>query len=65
MTLDTLTAISPIDGRIKEGDAVLVTIITDGMETSSCEYSGTAVKELVARLVSNGWSSHVHRFPIT
>ena len=49
-------AISQLDSRIKEGDAVLVTIITDGMENSSCEYSGTAVKELVARQREKGWT---------
>lgn len=49
-------AISHLDSSIDEGDAVLVTIITDGMENSSCEYSGKAVKELVSRQREKGWT---------
>lgn len=49
-------AISHLDANINEGDAVLVTIITDGYENSSEEYSGTAVKELVARQREKGWT---------
>ncbi len=41
----------------KQDDAVaVVTIITDGMENSSKEYSGTIIKELVERLRSEGWT---------
>lgn len=35
---------------------VLVTVITDGMENASCEYSGPAVKRLVEDLEGEGWS---------
>lgn len=49
-------AISHLDASINEGDAVLVTVITDGYENSSREYSGTAVKELVSRQREKGWT---------
>lgn len=49
-------AISHLDNSVNEGDAVLVTIITDGMENASCEYSGKAVKELVSRQREKGWT---------
>ena len=35
---------------------VVVTIITDGMENSSKEYSGAAVKKLVEELKQEGWT---------
>ena len=39
------------------GDAVVVvTIITDGLENSSKEYSGKAVKQLVEELKGEGWT---------
>ena len=36
--------------------SVAVTVITDGLENSSEEYSGTAVKALVDHLKAEGWS---------
>ena len=36
-------------------DVVLVTIITDGMENASKEYSGAMIKRLVAQLKEQGW----------
>lgn len=39
-----------------EDVVVVVTIITDGMENASKEYSGKAIKELVERLRSEGWT---------
>lgn len=48
--------ISHLDACINEGDAVLVTIITDGYENSSEEFSGRAVKELVSRQREKGWT---------
>ena len=39
-----------------EDSAVVVTIITDGLENASHEYSGAAVKKLVERLRGEGWS---------
>lgn len=49
-------AVSHLDSCINEGDAVLVTVITDGEENSSSEYSGKAVKELVSRQREKGWT---------
>ena len=49
-------AITYLDATINEGDAVLVTVITDGYENSSTEYSGKAVKELVSRQREKGWT---------
>ena len=45
-----------MEGRIGEGDRVMVTVITDGMENSSQEYSGSAVKTLIERLREKGWT---------
>lgn len=45
-----------LDGQIHEDDRVMVTIITDGYENASEEYSGKAVKSLVARLRDKGWT---------
>lgn len=49
-------AITTLNAKVDKGDGVLVTIITDGMENSSCEYSGKAIKELVARQREKGWT---------
>ncbi len=49
-------AISELDREVEAGDGVLVTIITDGMENSSQEYSGRAVKDLVAMQRKKGWT---------
>ena len=50
--------LTDIYNRMKDsGDAVVVvTIITDGMENSSKEYNGTAIKHLVERLRGEGWT---------
>ena len=45
-----------LEQKVTEDDQVLVTIITDGMENSSCEYSGAAVCEIVKRLRAKGWT---------
>lgn len=39
-----------------EDAIVVVTIITDGMENASKEYTGTAVKQLVEELKDKGWT---------
>lgn len=39
-----------------EDAVVVVTIITDGMENASKEYSGKAIKSLVERLRGEGWT---------
>lgn len=40
----------------KKDDPVLVTIITDGMENSSSEYSGSDIKHLVSKKRESGWT---------
>ena len=49
-------AITNLDKCIKSDEPVLVTIITDGMENSSNEYSGKVVKELVSGKRERGWT---------
>ena len=49
-------SITALERKVKEGDRVLVTVITDGMENASREYSGKAVKEMVDRLREKGWT---------
>ena len=49
-------SINALQKIIKKGDSVLVTIITDGMENSSEEYSGKAVKEKVSQCRELGWT---------
>lgn len=41
--------------HVTEEDVVLVTIITDGYENASREYSGHDIKKLVAELKAKGW----------
>lgn len=41
--------------HVTEEDVVLVTIITDGYENASREYSGHDIKNLVAELKAKGW----------
>ena len=41
---------------VRDEDVVLVTIITDGYENSSNEYSGQAIKTLVEKLSGRGWT---------
>ena len=50
------SAISALEGHVTDGDGVLVTVITDGYENSSEEFSGTAVKGLVERMKGKGWT---------
>ena len=49
-------AINNLDKVTKKGDPVLVTIITDGMENSSSEFSGRAIKILVSKKRESGWT---------
>ena len=49
-------SITALESKVKEGDRVLVTIITDGYENASREYSGKAIKEMVGRLRGKGWT---------
>ena len=41
--------------EVKDEDNVLVTIITDGYENASREYSGKAIVQLVEELKAKGW----------
>ena len=41
--------------KVAEDDKVLVTVVTDGYENSSKEYSGKAIKALVDELKTKGW----------
>ena len=47
-------SLSALERKVKEDDRVLVTIITDGLENASREYSGKAIKEMVGRLREKG-----------
>ena len=42
--------------HVKEGDHVLVTVITDGAENASHIYNAEMIKELVASLSTQGWT---------
>lgn len=41
--------------KVAEDDKVLVTVVTDGEENASMEYSGKAVKALIDELKAKGW----------
>ena len=48
----SLNALRP---KVAENDKVLVTVVTDGEENASREYSGKAIKALVDELKAKGW----------
>ena len=48
--------LNELEGLVSAGDRVMATVITDGYENSSREYSGKTVKALVDRLRSKGWT---------
>ena len=47
--------LNEMEGLVREEDRVMATVITDGYENASREYSGKSVKDLVDRLRSKGW----------
>ena len=49
-------SLTELEKKVTQNDQVLVTIITDGMENSSCKYSGFTIRRLVKRLRSKGWT---------
>ena len=49
-------AINALERKVKEGDRVLVTIITDGEENDSKEYSLEAIRGMTGRLREKGWT---------
>ena len=48
-------ALTELEPKVKENEAVLVTVITDGYENASCEYSLQDIRALVDRLDNAGW----------
>ena len=48
--------LNELEGLVHESDRVMATVITDGYENSSEEYSGKTIKALVDRLRSKGWT---------
>lgn len=48
-------AVTSLEPHVKENDAVVVTIITDGEENSSTDYSAGEIKRLIDRLSEKGW----------
>lgn len=48
-------AINDLRPKVKENEAVLVTVITDGMENASCEFTLADIKALIEKLDSEGW----------
>ena len=44
-----------LEGLVTKEDKVMATIITDGYENASEEYSGRTIKALVSRLREKGW----------
>ena len=48
-------SLSALRKEVAENDKVLVTVVTDGYENSSKEYSGKAIKALVDELKAKGW----------
>ena len=49
-------SLSKLEQTVKDEDLVLVTIITDGYENASREYSGASIKSLVERLSAKDWA---------
>ena len=48
--------LNELERQINDDDRVMATIITDGYENASEEYSGKTVKEMVSRLRKKGWT---------
>lgn len=48
-------SINELRKKVAESDRVLVTVVTDGYENASREYSGKAIKALVDELKEKGW----------
>ena len=47
--------LNDMEGLVHDEDRVMATVITDGMENASTEYSGRTVKTMVDRLRNKGW----------
>ena len=48
-------SVNALRKKVAEVDKVLVTVVTDGYENASKEYSGKAIKALVDELKAKGW----------
>jgi len=48
--------LNDLESKINSGDKVMATIITDGYENASTEYSGRIIKNLMSRLREKGWT---------
>lgn len=48
-------SLTQLMAEVKDEDNVLVTIITDGYENASCEYSGKAIFQLIEGLKAKEW----------
>ena len=48
--------LNELEGLIHPEDKVMATVITDGMENASQEYSGRTIKSMVSRLREKGWA---------
>ena len=48
-------ALSALEIEVGDNDIALVTVITDGYENSSREYSGRMIQDMVKRLDKKGW----------
>ena len=49
-------SLTKLEEAVSDEDLVLVTIITDGYENASREYTGTSIKALVKRLSEKDWA---------
>ena len=49
-------SVRALERKVGEGDRVLVTVITDGLENASVEYGEQAVREMTGRLRLKGWT---------
>lgn len=47
--------LTELERKVKENESVLVTVITDGYENASCEFSLKEIRALVERLDKAGW----------
>ncbi len=48
-------SLTALRSKVAKDDRVLVTVVTDGYENASREYSGSAIKALVDELKAEGW----------
>lgn len=48
-------ALTELEPKVKENEVALVTVITDGLENASCEFTLADIRALVDRLDKAGW----------